>query len=356
MNERRPATVIWEITNACDLRCLHCESAAGLREPDELSTGEALELCDALADLGCERTNLSGGEPLLRADWPLLAKRLAGRGVTVHLVTNGTHLSPDAVRQARDAGVVGIAVSLDGLRETHDRIRLPAAAGAGSPFERAVAAIRTSVGAPMKTGVITHINRWNLPELDALYALLAGIGPDVWQVQLAMPAGRLRKIAEAYLIRPDQLEEVYACLLRCLEDGRVPLRVTDNIGYYTELEPAVRGRWDEGASFWRGCQAGCSVLGIESNGNVKGCPSMSREFVAGNVRKETLSAIWADEARFAYNTRWDGSKLTGFCAGCAYRRLCRAGCTSLAFSVTGAIYENPYCLHRVRILREGGKR
>ena len=57
--------------------------------------------------------------------------------------------------------------------------------------------------------------------------------------------------------------------------------------------------------------------------------------------------IWADESRFAYNTDWQEGNLTGACAACPYRRVCQAGCTSLAYSVTGSIYENPYCLHRL---------
>jgi radical SAM protein with 4Fe4S-binding SPASM domain len=356
---RVPRTVVWELTAACNLRCIHCEGSAGSRDPEELTPDEAMALADAIADLGCQRCNLSGGEPLMRKDWPAIARRLADRGVTVHLVTNGHLLDDDAIAAAVSVGVAAVAVSLDGMEATHDAIRVGPRGPTGS-FAKVVDAMRRVAASPMKTGVITHINAWNLPELRAMHELLAGIGLDVWQLQIAIPAGRLRTLDRPYLIRPQDLEEVYARLVEFIREDRVPLRVTDTIGYYTELEPLVRGRdRGKGLPFYTGCYAGCLVMGIESNGDVKGCPSMPREFVAGNVRREPLAAIWADEERFAYNTRWDERKLTGFCATCPYRRLCRAGCTSMAFSLTGAIYENPYCLHRVREMsapRPGGER
>ena len=351
--ERRPLTCVWEITNACNLRCVHCEGNAGQRRRDELSRDEALDVCDALAALGCERCNLTGGEPLLRDDWPELARRLSGHGIEVHLVTNGTRLDAAAVACAEQAGVSGVAVSLDGLRATHDRIR-PAASGAhGSSFALALDALERVVRSHMKAGVITHINAWNLGELDALREQLARLEVDVWQLQLAVPAGRLRALAEPYLIAPAELEQVYAFLLRTLADRRVPTRITDTIGYFTELEPVIRGRHSpESLPFWTGCQAGLQVVAIDSNGDVKGCPSMPAEFVAGNLRQRSLADIWHDEEGFAYNTRWREQELTGFCRECAFRRLCRAGCTTYAYSVTGTIYQNPYCLHRVRALAQ----
>jgi radical SAM protein with 4Fe4S-binding SPASM domain len=68
--------------------------------------------------------------------------------------------------------------------------------------------------------------------------------------------------------------------------------------------------------------------------------------VVGNVRKTRLGTIWREAERFAYNTRWDERLLEGFCKTCPYRRLCRAGCTTMAYAVTGTIYDNPYCVQR----------
>jgi len=343
---RVPLHVIWEITAACNLRCIHCEGSFGKRDPAELSTQEALRLCDELAAEGCRFCNITGGEPLLRRDWDALCARLAQAGVEVTLVSNGTLLDDEAVRKARAAGVGRVALSLDGLRATHDRIR-PKGGGLSS-FDEVMAAMDLLRRSQLESAVITHVSRWNLGELEALHDLLGQKGVTLWQVQLGLPLGRLRQIGEPYMVGPEQLEALTRMLAGMIEGGGRPLvKVTDTIGYFSRWEPILRRPLRGGLGFWTGCYAGILCAGIESNGALKGCPSMPPEFIAGNLRERSLHDLWADESAFAYNTRWREENLTGYCARCPYRRLCRAGCTTLAYSVTGTIYENPYCLHRV---------
>ncbi len=355
--KRVPRHVIWEITSACNLRCVHCEGDAGVRRRDELTAAEALDLCDALIAEGCRTCNISGGEPLLRRDWDAICRRLAGGGVRVTLVSNAAYLDGDALDAAARAGVSRVALSLDGLRDTHDRIR-PFAASENSNYDQVMAALDRLRGAALEPAVITHICRWNFSELEEMHRILAERGVRLWQVQIGLPIGRLREIGEPYMITTEQLRELAARLAAIIERRAPPtLTVTDTIGYYTPLEPVLRSAPGRGLGFWTGCYAGILGAGIESNGSVKGCSSMPSEFTAGNVRELSFREIWADENRFAYNTRWKEEHLTGYCARCVYRRVCRAGCTSLAYSVTGTIYENPYCLHRLAALedeREGG--
>jgi MoaA/NifB/PqqE/SkfB family radical SAM enzyme len=86
---RVPATCFWEITDACNLRCLHCEADAGKASPGELTTQEALEVAVDLWRLGCRSVQLTGGEPLLRPDWPTIARRLRELGCDVSVISNG---------------------------------------------------------------------------------------------------------------------------------------------------------------------------------------------------------------------------------------------------------------------------
>ena len=346
---RYPRHAIWEITRACNLRCIHCEGSAGARGQDELTTDEALALCDALISMGCEQCNISGGEPLLRKDWPMLCKRLSHGGVRVTIVTNGTFLDDSAIDQAERAGVRGVAMSLDGLRDTHGRIRPQPK---GSSFDDVAAALRRVRASCMAPAIITHINRWNFAELEGIHALLGIWGVDHWQLQLGLPLGRQLEIDQPYMISREQLRALGPRLTALIQSGASPrLRITDTIGYFDRCEPVLRRSSSGKSGFYTGCYAGMLTVGIESNGDVKGCSSMPAEFIAGNVRETPFNEIWADEYRFAYNTHWDDAKLTGFCATCSYRRLCRAGCTTLAWSLTGTIYENPYCLHRIASLR-----
>ena len=344
--KRVPRVVIWETTVACNFRCLHCEIAAGARRGDELDTNEALAVCDALAGLGCQQCNVSGGEPLLRKDWPLICQRLASHGIRVTLISNGSLVDADVVRRAAEHGVSGFALSLDGMQATHDRVRVWH--GGDSAFAALETAAREVKRARLSLAAITHINRWNVGELEAMHAFLRALDADLWQVQLGLPLGRLREIETPYMLQPQDLPALAQLLCRLIRSGPRPhIAVTDTIGYYTACEPILRGR----DAVWTGCYAGVLTMGIESNGDVKGCSCLPKEFVAGNVRQRPLAEIWADESRYAYNTDWQEASLTGACATCPYRRVCRAGCTCLAYSVTGSIYENPYCLHRVQSMR-----
>ena len=342
---RVPRTCVWDITTACNLRCLHCELEAGERDAGELSLPRMLELAGELARAGCENVSLTGGEPLLRRDWPGLARRLADLGIKVKIVTNGILVDQATADRMAEAGVMGASVSLDGLREAHDALRVPAAP-MGSRFDAALRAIETLVRSPLRTAVITQIHRRNIDDLDSMYDLLATLGVDAWQVQLAFPLGRLLRSAMDLLIDPSRLPWLHDKLAAFVRDGRVPLVVADNIGYYARQEPVLRRGTGGMSSFWMGCMAGCLAVSICSNGDVKGCPSHPRSFVVGNVLAEPFSAIWADESRFAYNTRWQEELLEGKCAACSFRRICRAGCTTMAWAVTGTIYDNPFCVQR----------
>ena len=111
-----PHYVLWEITRACNLRCKHCLTSSGTAASDELTTQQALKVCDSLGDMGVGAVAIMGGEPLLRPDWEQFAARLTQRGVAVGLVTNGVLFDESTAQRARNVGVNQIVVSLDGGR------------------------------------------------------------------------------------------------------------------------------------------------------------------------------------------------------------------------------------------------
>ncbi len=351
---RVPLTCFWEITNACNLRCIHCELDAGERAADELSTEEALALCDDLADAGCHTVHLTGGEPLGRADWPVIARRLADRGLSSVVITNGLLVGEAVLRRMIDAGVTGVSVSLDGTREVHDWIRRPAGRSDKSSYDAAIRAIELVTASQLKTAVITQVHKRNIGDLERMYRQIVSLGVDVWQLQLAMPLGRLLEVRCEYLVEPKQLATLTGQLAGFIRDKGVSIAVGDNIGYFDRHEPVLRGSLRGLGSFWSGCLAGCRVVAICSNGDVKGCPSHPPSFAAGNIRQTPFGEIWADPKRFAYNTEWKQELLEGGCAKCPYGRICRAGCKSMSFAATGTIYDNPFCVQHAAMT--GGER
>lgn len=346
--ERRLRTCVWDITQRCNLRCVHCENRSGPGSPRELTLEQMLRVGDSLARLGCEFVDITGGEPLTFPGWDRLCAHLTALGMRVSLITNGMLLDERRLALAVEAGVGLVVVSLDGTESIHDDTRLRLGPGP-SPFRLAVAGLQRAQRV-LPVAVLTQINRHNLVDLPALHRLLRGLGVPRWQVQLAVPAGRLLEHEVPYVLAPAELPQIAAWLARVRRSGAPPaLEVSDNIGYYTEHEHWLRQRGQR-PGLWLGCVAGLRSATITYEGKVRGCSMMPEEFDAGDLHDEPLEAIWADRSRFGTTLDYDPARLTGACARCQFGQICRAGCTTMAYWSTGSIYENPYCLHRLASL------
>ena len=335
-----PRYCVWEITLACNARCRHCGSRAGVARPNELDLNEALELIAALAELGCNTVTLSGGEPLLRDDWPRLAEAITAHGMLLEMVTNGLAVAEQAERIAA-AGFNAVTFSVDGRSDCHDRLR-----GVAGALDRLLDGARALVERGVRIAAATQVNRENHRHLASLHELLVAEGFAGWQIQLTMPHGRVRD-APSLCLDPTELPALEQQICALLTTSPLHVQAADNIGYMSRQEPRLRSPSGPPKHFWRGCHAGLTVLGIRSNGDVLGCLSLPDAFVAANVRERSLREIWNDDDSFPHNRRFDPGQLAGDCRDCAFGAVCRAGCRSLAVSSSGHPFANPYCLHRV---------
>jgi len=133
--------------------------------------------------------------------------------------------------------------------------------------------------------------------------------------------------------------------------------VGNNIGYYGPHETTLRSRPGGRESFWQGCKAGQYVVGIESDGKVKGCPSLpTAPYTGGNVRDKSLKELWETSPEIAFTRDRTTDELWGFCKTCYYADECRAGCSWTAHCTTGRRGNNPFCYHRVKTLEKRGLR
>lgn len=340
-----PRFCVWELTLACEMRCLHCGSFAGVRRDDELSWPEMERVADELAAMRCEKVTLGGGEPTLHPRWHDIGRRLSDQGVRVNIISNGWGWTPLHVEKAKHAKLTNAAFSLDGFEEAHDEIRKK-----GS-FQRVVDAIRMCREAGLPASVVSHVNQRNARTLPQFRDFLSSIGVSSWQIQLGIPSGSMRDNRDL-VIQPDDLLWLVPQIAEMRQEkGKTAVCPADNVGYYGKYEKALR---DKGAeiSFWIGCRAGMQVIGIESNGNIKGCLSLpsSRHsndlFLEGSLRERSLKDLWNDPDRFAYNRKFSEDQLEGFCAVCRYRDICRGGCAWTAYSHTSRRFDNPYCFYR----------
>ena len=337
-----PLECVWELTLNCNFRCIHCGSAAGCSRGSELSTEEALALVDQLADEGCRVIGLSGGEPLLRSDWDVIAKQCSKRSMESRLLTNGWLFNRSIAKRAIDAGISSVSFSIDGDEPTHDFLR----AAPGS-YRRIIEGIEAAFGEKLPPVIITQCNKYNLFQLERIHAVLASLGIRSWQVQITHAWGRASRDMQ---IRPEDALYIHDFIVEKKRRGSYPrVFAGDDIGYYTEHEGLIRdanqlGR--KGLGMWLGCYAGILGVGIESNGNVKGCLSLPPMLVEGNIRERPFHDIWRDQGSFAYNRHHSSDILQGGCQDCDMSEFCRGGCKSMG-AKSYLSFEFPYCLNQI---------
>ncbi len=338
-----PTLAVWELTLACDHRCRHCGPRAGKARPDELSTDECLRLVDEMADLGVGEVVLIGGEAYLRDDFLLVVRACRERGMSVTITTGGWGLDAERCAAAKEAGLRGVSVSIDGLEANHDHVR-----SKNGSWRRAFTALRNAKAAGLPIASNTQINSRTAGELLPLLELLAAEGIYAWQIQFTMAHGNAADHAEL-LVQPHMLIEIYQQIERvvdrCAELG-IKLWPANNVGYFGPIEQRLRHHQMRGG-FFSGCKAGIRTLGIESNGQIKSCPSLGGATnLGGSWREHGLRALWERAPQVAYARHRTLDDLWGYCRECYYAETCMAGCTATSEPLLGRPGNNPYCLHR----------
>jgi radical SAM protein with 4Fe4S-binding SPASM domain len=297
---------------------------------------------------------LIGGEAYLHDGFIEITRALAKAGVRPTITSGGRGITPELAREMKDAGMERVSISIDGLAPTHDRMR----ALKGS-FDLATSALANSRAAGMAITANTNINRLNMGDLEGLYEHLKGQGIIAWQVQITTPLGRAADRTDMLLQPFDLLSlvpRIAALKTRAFADGIV-IMPGNNLGYFGPEEALLRSPAPGMTDHFSGCQAGRFVLGIESDGAVKGCPSLqTASYVGGNLKRSSLHAIWDGSPELAFTRERTKQDLWGFCRTCAFAEPCLGGCSFTAHAVLGRPGNNPYCHFRARTHAKQGKR
>jgi nif11-class peptide radical SAM maturase 3 len=357
MTYHRTSYAVWEITLKCNLACSHCGSRAGNARSKELSTEEALLLVKQMAEVGIKEVTLIGGEAFLRPDWLEIASSITEFGMLCGMTTGGYGISLETAQKMKEAGIRTVSVSIDGLEETHDCLR-----GRKGSWKYAFKTMSHLREVGITFGCNTQINRLSAPEFPSIYECIRNAGARAWQIQLTVPMGNAADNSDI-LLQPYELLDIYPMLARVARRAYaegVQIQAGNNIGYYGPYERLLRGRGNEHEfSFWQGCGAGLSTLGIEADGAIKGCPSLpTNAYTGGNIRERTLHDIIENTAELQMNlgagTPSGTKHLWGFCKTCEYAELCRGGCSWTAHVFFNKRGNNPYCHHRALTYAQQG--
>lgn len=348
-----PAYVIWELTLRCDHACRHCGSRAGKSREGELTTAENLDIVRQLDEMGAREVVLLGGEAYLHEGFLDIIRALRRAGIVVSMVSSGLSIDDALVADMAAAGINLVSISIDGMERNHDRLRRR-----GS-FRAATSALSRLKDAGITTGVNTNVNRVNRADLEQLYEHIRDAGAGGWQVQITVPMGRAADRPDMMLQPWDLLDlmpRVAALKRRGHQDG-VLVMPGNNLGYFGAEEGLLRSLDPSGRDYFCGCLAGRFILGIESDGAVKGCLSLqSKSYIGGNVREQSVAQLWRSSRKLAFARTRTVDDLWGFCRTCVFAKICMAGCTFTSHSLFGLPGNNPYCHFRASQHAKRGKR
>jgi radical SAM protein len=344
----RPFIAIWEVTQACDLACVHCRASAQPdRDPSELSTHEGKQLIDQVAALKVPVFVLTGGDPIKRPDLFELISHARSAGVRVSLTPSATPLlTRDIVVRLKEAGLARLAVSMDGASaETHDAFR-----GLSGSFARTLDAVRwaNEIGLPVQ--INTTFSRRNIAEIDEIVALMEKLRITLWSVFFLVPTGR-GKLND--LLSAEEFESVFAKVYDLSKTASFDIKTTEAQHYrrfvlqqkVAERKSGMDASREHDRSVDaigrapRGLNDGKGFVFISHKGEV--FPSGFLPRSAGNIREQELATIYRDSPLF--RALRDTSKLEGKCGSCEFKEIC-GGSRSRAYALSGNPHaEEPCC-------------
>lgn len=345
-----PFIVIWEVTRACALACLHCRAdAISRRNPGELTTEEGFRLIDQVRSFGDipPLFVLTGGDPMRRPDLADLVRHASGVGLTVALTPSGTAaVTPRRLAELRDAGLQRVAVSLDGP----DAARHDAFRRVRGSYDWTMKIIQSVTDLGMSLQINTTVGRLTYPHLPATLERVLELPIALWALFFLIPTGRGVALDQ---IAAEECEGVLHFLHDLAPTVPFGIKTTEAPHYFRvasqrprpeppEVEPAVYRRTHVRSH--RSVTDGNGFVFVDHVGQI--CPSGFLPMVCGSTRHDSLVRIYREHALFVQLREPDGFE--GKCGRCEFRHRC-GGSRARAYAATGSpLGSDPLCAYEPR--------
>jgi putative heme d1 biosynthesis radical SAM protein nirJ1 len=344
--------VVWNSTRTCNLKCRHCYMSSDAKKyANELTTAEAKQFIDDLADFNVPVLLFSGGEPLIRPDFFELADYAAKKGVRPTLSTNGTLITPEVARKIKDIGVGYVGISLDGLREVNDKFR-----GKAGAFEAAMNGIKNCVAVDQRVGLRFTINHHNIQELENIFDFIEEENINRVCFYHLVYSGRGNQMMDEDVTAEESRRAMDIIIRRTRDFEERGLKkeilTVDNHcdGVYMYLKALQEGK-DELAQQIKkyiamngGNRSGMAFAEVDPLGYVHP-DQFTQHHTFGNVRERKFGDIWQDTT----NPIMAGLKdrkplLKGRCSKCKFLDNCNGNFRTRAEARTGDFWESdPSC-------------
>lgn len=344
--------VVWNSTRTCNLKCRHCYMSSDAQKyANELTTKEAKNFIDDLADFKVPVLLFSGGEPLIRPDFFELADYAAKKGVRPTLSTNGTLITPEVARKIKEIGVGYVGISLDGLREVNDKFR-----GKEGAFEAAMNGIKNCVAAGQRVGLRFTINHHNIQELENIFDFIEEENINRVCFYHLVYSGRGNQMMDEDVTAEESRRAMDIIIRRTRDFEQRGLKkeilTVDNHcdGVYMYLKALSEGKdalatqIKKYISMNGGNRSGIAFAEVDPMGYVHP-DQFTQHHTFGNVRERKFGDIWQDTS----NPIMAGLKdrkplLKGRCAKCKFLDNCNGNFRTRAEARTGDFWESdPSC-------------
>jgi radical SAM protein with 4Fe4S-binding SPASM domain len=326
-NERFvPLILSWNVTRECNMKCSHCYiNATDKKLQNELTTEEAKNLIDQIAEVSHPLLILSGGEPMLRADIYELIKYGASKGLKMGLGSNGVLIDDVAADKLKEAGIATVSISIDSnIPEQHDEFR-----GVAGSWQKAVDAIVALRKRSVLVQVNTTLTQENYNQIDDIMTLSENLGVENFHLFFLVPTGRATKMSD---ISPEKYEQMITETFAKASKHKLNVKPSCAPQF-------MRISKDMGLDMrqWiRGCVAGMYYIRIYPNGEVTPCPYMPIKL--GNIREKSFKDIWFGSEMLKALRNPDCLK--GKCGVCEFKEIC-GGCRARAYGLSSDFID--YC-------------
>jgi radical SAM protein len=343
--DQAPMLVIWEVTQACDLACVHCRaSAQPERHPHELTTGQGYALLDEIRAFGEPLMVFTGGDPLKRPDLLDLVRYSVKIGLRTNVTPSATPLlTPQAIDAFKAAGVSRMAISVDGPdATTHDEFR-----GIPGTFDRAMIALRHARDIGLDTQFQTTVTRRNMDRLPEMAEIVKEVRSKMWSLFFLIVTGRALENDD---LRADEYENVFEFMYELSKTAPFGVKTTEAMHYRRYVAQRIKAEHgiteNENAKgvAWRtaGVSDGKGFVFVSHTGEI--FPSGFLPVSGGNVLRDRLTDVYRNSSLF--RTLRDTSQRGGKCGLCEYQKVC-GGSRSRAFAFTGDyLAEDPRCVYQ----------
>jgi radical SAM protein with 4Fe4S-binding SPASM domain len=330
-----PIYAVFDITNRCNLSCLHCYSS---EQREELTTTDVYHVLDKLSTAGVGMIDFGGGEPLLRTDIFDILTYSKQLELYTSISTNGTLLDENCVKRLKALSIDHVCISLDGAKpETHDHIR-----DKNGTYEKTISGIKNCVNAGITTQISTVFMNSNINELRDIYTLLESLHVTGWYIYDFAPAGRGKELQQEVLT-PEQRKRLFEYLQDIAPSSKITLKPYPyliTINSACETDTYFYKKYGRLTEFFKGCLSARWVCHISSNGDLHPCHLLPH--ILGNLTQETFEDIWFDKNNPVLKELRDRRLLKGTCGKCTYRDVC-GGCRAQAFWKTDDYLEGDSC-------------